>query len=87
MQPGEIIIEEISGSRNSGMTLINGRWAQNDDLGGHVNLILAGEGSYSALQKAPRVEVGGVVGISAPAWDITLEGTKWCVAVDWKIVS
>lgn len=46
-------------------------------VGEDVRLILAGGGG---------VEVGVVVGVRAPTWEVEVEGRRWRVAVDWRVL-
>ena len=48
-----------------------------------VNLLLAGGSDVNSS----GMKVGSVVAIRAPTWDIELEGAKWDVGVDWRILS
>lgn len=88
----KIIIEEISGSASSGMTLARGHRAVDHDKdllskgSTPLKIILAGEGQGVGLQKGAKLEVGGLVGIKGPAWEVVIEGEKWGVAVEWKVL-
>merc|ERR1712098_382859 len=57
-----------------------------DTVGG-VKVILAGEGAGTGLQKGSAVEVGKMMGIKGPVWEVVVEGVKWGVGVDWKVLS
>ena len=87
----KIVVDEISGGGRTGMTLVRGRQVYSDggvgivDYSGVVKVILAGEGAATGLQKAAKVEVGKIVGVKGPAWEVMIEGEKWGVGVDWKV--
>jgi hypothetical protein len=86
----KILVCDVQTSRGggggaAGMTMIRGR----PDTGGEVRkIILAGTGSgEQTLQRIERVEVGKVVLVKQPVWEITLEGNeRWGVAVVWEVV-
>ncbi|RDL37591.1 uncharacterized protein BP5553_05024 [Venustampulla echinocandica] len=87
-----IVVDEVSGSAMAGMTLVSGRRVHVDDrsrmvdhLGG-VRVVLAGEGQGTGLQRGTKCEVGKTVGIKGPVWEVILEGVKWGVGVDWKVL-
>ncbi|KAL7917542.1 hypothetical protein ACQKWADRAFT_306539 [Trichoderma austrokoningii] len=48
--------------------------------------ILAGEGKLTGLGKRAEVEMGSVVLIEQPTWEVELEGSVWNVACEWSIV-
>lgn len=86
-------MDEVSGGGRAGMTLIRGRQIKSDgaqgiidDLG-VVKVILAGEGAGTGLQRGSKVEVGKTVWIKGPVWEVLLEGEKWGVGVDWKVLA
>ncbi|PBP19649.1 hypothetical protein BUE80_DR009547 [Diplocarpon rosae] len=93
-----IMIDEISGGSKEGMTLVRGRQIHvlhNDGEGGGqmvdtldiVRVMLAGEEQVIGLQKGSRAEVGKTVGIKGPVWEVVIEGEKWGVGVDWKVLA
>lgn len=89
----KLVIDEISGSERSGLTLVRGRQLHNmdgdvkiADTIGFVKIALAGEGAGTGLQKGARAEAGRHLGIKGPMWEILLDGVKWGVGVDWKIL-
>ncbi|KAL7897599.1 hypothetical protein HDV64DRAFT_253026 [Trichoderma sp. TUCIM 5745] len=47
--------------------------------------ILAGEGKLTGLGKRADVEMGSVVLIEQPTWEVELEGSVWNVACEWSI--
>ncbi|KAL2071677.1 hypothetical protein VTL71DRAFT_12912 [Oculimacula yallundae] len=94
-----VMVDDIKGGLREGMTLVRGRQVVvvgNEDGGGKggemvdtlgvVKVILAGEGAGSGLQKGKAVEKGKMVGIKGPVWDVVIEGEKWGVGVDWKVL-
>ncbi|KAI6710857.1 hypothetical protein JHW43_006588 [Diplocarpon mali] len=92
-----ILIDEISGGLKEGMTLVRGRKInvlENEGEGGgqmintfgNVKVMLAGEGQGNGLQKGSRAEVGKIVGIKDPVWEVVIEDEKWGVGVDWKVL-
>jgi len=94
----KVVVDDISGGRRAGMILVRGMQAHTDDsrteVGGGVvdnlevvKIILAGEGAGMGLQKGSKVEVGKLVGIKAPMWEVVIEAEKWGVGVDWKVLS
>ncbi|KAK2625000.1 hypothetical protein QTJ16_005369 [Diplocarpon rosae] len=93
-----ILIDEISGGSKEGMTLVRGRQTHvldNDGEGGGqvvdtlgiVKVMLAGEEQAIGLQKGSRAEVGKTVGIKGPVWEVVVEGEKWGVGVEWKVLA
>lgn len=85
-----IFIDEVSGGARAGMTLVKGRQVQNGEVVGHfgpVRVMLAGEGVGNGVQKGLKAEVGKVVGIKGPVWEVLIEGEKWGVGVEWKVLS
>lgn len=63
----------------------NGEGEMVDHLG-YVQVILAGEGQGSGLQRGEKVERGRMVGIRGPVWEVFVGGVKWGVGVDWKVL-
>lgn len=91
----KLVIDEISGGGRAGMTLVRGRQIHVDvgedgtgiiDNLGIVKAVLAGEGAGTGLEKGRKAEIGKVVGIKRPLWEIVIEGEKWGVGVDWKVL-
>ena len=88
-----IVVDEVRGGGRAGMTLVRGRQVHFEgkdeivDNFGVVRVILAGEGAGSGLQRENKAEVGKVVGIKGPVWEVVLEGLKWGVGVDWKVLT
>lgn len=33
-----------------------------------------------------RIVEGDVVGIKAPLWEVEVQGVRWAVGVDWKVL-
>ncbi|RKF73629.1 hypothetical protein GcM1_243092 [Golovinomyces cichoracearum] len=86
-----ISIEEFSGGGKAGMTIVRGKKLQTaqeniSDILKEVKIILAGEASPISLQKYKSIEIGSTVGIRGPIWEVTIEGEKWDVGVDWKVL-
>jgi hypothetical protein len=89
----KILINEVSANSRAGIILIKGQQVIDLDGGGQVpnslsevNVILAGEGAGTGLQKGSKVELGKTVGIKRPVWEVLIEGEKWGVGVDWKVL-
>jgi len=49
-----------------------------------VQVLLARGGD--AARVGASVEVGSVVGIRAPSWEVDVDDASWIVAVDWKMM-
>ena len=90
----KLIIDEVSGGERAGFTIVRGRQVYKkgpeleevvDELG-EVKMLLAGEGAGTGIQKGAKVEVGRTVGVKGPIWEILLEGVKWGVGTDWKVL-
>ncbi|KAL6906921.1 hypothetical protein GGI43DRAFT_396156 [Trichoderma evansii] len=76
----KIHVEQIRSGRR--MYLIEGR-ASSENV--PQKWILAGEGKLTGLGKRAEVEMGSVVLIEQPTWDVELEGSVWNVACEWSI--
>lgn len=87
----KIVVDEVSGGAKTGMTMIRGRQIKSEDgiieQETEMKVVLAGEGTTSGLQRGSRVEMGKLVGIKGPVWEVVLEGEKLGVGVDWKVLS
>lgn len=95
-----IVVDEVSGGgaeSQARMLLVRGRQMHSmnggegemvDTMGavGEVRVMLAGEGQGTGLQKGSRVEAGKIVGVKGPVWEVVIEGVKWGVGVDWKVL-
>jgi hypothetical protein len=87
-----IVVDEVRGGARAGMTLVRGRQIYVDgqqemfNSVGEVRFILAGEGVGSGMQSLCSVEVGKRVGMKGPIWEVLLEGGKWGVCVEWKVL-
>jgi hypothetical protein len=92
-----IAVDEVSGGgadsqarmllvRGSQIPSMNGRQGEMADAMGEVRVMLAGEGQGAGLQRSNRVEAGNMVGIKGPVWEVVIEGEKWGVGVDWKVL-
>jgi hypothetical protein len=77
-----VLVEEMSGDGGDGMTLVRGQQV----LSSEMRVILAGEGQHLGLQKGVVVTVGKTVGIQGPIWEVVLDGVKWSVGLDWKVL-
>ncbi|KAF4455640.1 hypothetical protein F53441_2039 [Fusarium austroafricanum] len=75
----KVTVEEIRPGRR--MYLIKGR----TDKLGSKRYLLAGEGRLTGLGYRTPMNVGSVVEVGQPAWDIDLEGHAWTVACDWRV--
>jgi hypothetical protein len=94
----KVLVEEVTGGGRAGMSLVRGTQVGRESGSGSENsnkvvdalekvkVILAGEGAGVGLQRGKRVEVGKVVGIKGPVWEVVVEGEKWGVGVDWKVL-
>ncbi|CZR60511.1 uncharacterized protein PAC_10407 [Phialocephala subalpina] len=92
-----IVVDEVSGSSRTGFTMARGRQihALDGDESGdgrvdaveEVKVLLAGEGQMTGLQKGGKVEVGKRVGIKGQVWEVVIEGERWGVGVDWKVLT
>ncbi|RAL59026.1 hypothetical protein DID88_009055 [Monilinia fructigena] len=76
----KMVVDEVSGGGGMGMCLVRGRKMRDVegveivDDSGVVKVMLAGEGIGTGLQRGKDVEVGKVVGIKGPVWEIVIEG-------------
>ncbi|UKZ62128.1 uncharacterized protein TrAtP1_003388 [Trichoderma atroviride] len=77
----KIHVEQIRPGRR--MYLIEGRASSGDVP---QKWILAGEGKLTGLGKRAEVEMGSVVLIEQPTWEVELEASVWNVACEWSIV-
>ncbi|KAH6674307.1 hypothetical protein B0J14DRAFT_540037 [Halenospora varia] len=89
-----VVVDEVCGGVRSGMTLVRGRQVHGGEEGegkmvddGEARVILAGEAAMSGLQRGKGVEVGSVVGIKVPVWEVVVEGERWGVGVEWKALN
>ncbi|PTB39038.1 uncharacterized protein TrAFT101_007064 [Trichoderma asperellum] len=76
----KIHVEQIRSGRR--MYLVEGRASSTNVP---QKWILAGEGKLTGLGKRAEVEMGSVVLIEQPTWDVKLEGSVWNVACEWSI--
>lgn len=84
--PVRIVIDSVR--NGGGMCMVRGRQIHDEDAGAvdnpaTVKVILAGEGIMEGL-KRNVVEIGGVVGIKGPMWEVFVKGERWGVGVEWK---
>lgn len=92
-----VLVDEFSGGgaeSQARMTTIRGRQVHSMsgegemvDTAGKVRVMLAGEGQSTGLQKGSNVGVGKTIGIKGPVWEVVIEGEKWAVGVDWKVLT
>jgi hypothetical protein len=92
-----IMVDEVSGGgaeSQARMMMVRGRQVhfiggegEMVDAVGEVRVMLAGEGQGSGLQKGILLERGKTVGIKGPVWEVLVEGVKWGVGVEWKVLS
>lgn len=89
----KLVVDEVSGNSRAGMMLVRGKQMHGldgeemADGNGIVKVILAGEGTANGLQRASIVGVGTRVGIRGPVWEVVVEGERWGVGVEWKVLS
>lgn len=87
-----VLVDKVSSSGRDGMTLVRGRPVLLVNEGNIVNtldevkVVLAGDGQHVGIQKGAPVTIGKTVGIKGPVWEVVLEGVKWGVGVDWKVL-
>ncbi|KUJ15779.1 uncharacterized protein LY89DRAFT_707926 [Mollisia scopiformis] len=87
----KIVVDEVSGSSRNGFTMVRGRQIHGGDREmvdtvAEARVLLAGEGQAMGLQRGERVEAGKRVGIKGPVWEVVVEGVKWGVGVEWKVL-
>lgn len=87
-----IEVEEVSGGRGSGLTLIRGRrvGSNGDEAAGlyPIRMILGGEeGMSEGVRKGEQAVVGKVVGVKGPAWEVEIDGVRWGVSATWKVLN
>ncbi len=92
-----IMVDDVSGGgaeSQARMMMVRGRQVhfiggegELVDAVGEVRVMLAGEGQGSGLQKGILLERGKTVGIKGPVWEVLVEGVKWGVGVEWKVLS
>lgn len=91
-----IVVDEVSGGGTESqarMTMVKGRQVHSRggegemvDAVGEVRVMLAGEGQVTGIQRRSVVEKGKTVGIKGPVWEVVIDGMKWGVGVDWKVL-
>jgi len=92
----KIMVDEVSGGgaeSQARMMMVRGRHVHSVgregemvDMVGEVRVMLAGEGQGTGLQRGSVLEKGKMVGIKGPVWEVVIEGMKWGVGVDWKVL-
>ncbi|KEY73709.1 hypothetical protein S7711_06283 [Stachybotrys chartarum IBT 7711] len=75
-----IIVKEVRPGRR--MYLVQG---VADDGNQSQAFILAGEGRLTGLGQRADVDVGSVVMLGQPVWEVLLEGQLWTVSCDWSV--
>jgi hypothetical protein len=89
----KILVDEVTGGREAGMSLARGRHIASFEDGeivdtvGEMRVILAGEGTSVGLARGEELRKGKVVGIKGPVWEVVIEGQRWGVGVEWKVMS
>lgn len=89
----KLIIDTLSSGSKSSMTLASGRQIHSEGSGaivdniGTVDVILAGEGFGEGLAKGGQISTGKIVGIKAPVWETEIDGRKWGVGVNWRVLN
>ncbi|KAH6900001.1 hypothetical protein B0T10DRAFT_469369 [Thelonectria olida] len=76
-----VTVEEIRPGRR--MYLVKGRVAGTP--GKCRQFLLAGEGKLTGLGRRAIVNVGSVVDVGQPVWDVELENEVWTVSCDWSV--
>lgn len=77
----KMLVEEVSGGKGVGWTVARGKM----DTGEGLSMILGGEGMMEGLEKCRKVDMGCVVGITAPIWEVEVRGDRWGVGANWKV--
>jgi hypothetical protein len=91
-----IVVDEVNGGGTESqarMTLVRGRQLHSMgaemerlDTVGEIRVMLAGEGQGSGIQRGSVIQAGKTVGIKGPVWEVVIDGMKWGVGVDWKVL-
>ncbi len=86
-----LAVEDVSGGSRTGagMTLVRAWLEAGSGSAGNtreVKMILAGEGTPEDVQRPKRVLQGSIVGVKGPVWEVVIEGEKWGVGVEWKVL-
>lgn len=75
-----LTVEEISPGEH--MYLARGKSGGSGDLKAYI---LAGEGRLTGLGRRAAVNVGSVVVIEQPVWEVNLVGECWTVGCNWSV--
>ncbi|KAF4460081.1 hypothetical protein FALBO_13149 [Fusarium albosuccineum] len=78
----KVVIEEIRPGRR--MYLVRGR-TETSCIASAGKFLLAGEGRLTGLGQKAAVDVGSIVEVGQPVWDVELNGEVWTVACDWGV--
>jgi hypothetical protein len=89
-----LVIDEVKGGNNAGMTLVRGRQVHvgirtEGEMTINVEamkVILARQESGIGSERFGSLEVGNIVGIKGPIWEVMIEGESWGVGVDWNVL-
>jgi hypothetical protein len=88
-----LVIDEVRGGNNAGMTLVRGRQVytgiRTEEEITYVEamkVILARQESWVGSERFSSLEVGSIVGIKGPMWEVMIGGEKWGVGVDWNLL-
>jgi hypothetical protein len=90
--PVRLVVDETRGGNNAGMTLVRGRridaGMETQEIIGEMaamKVILAGQEMEIGLEQKSMLKVGDIVEVKGPTWEVTIEGERWGVGVDWKM--
>ena len=88
----KIAVDEVSGGYGAGMTLVRGRRMGSNGDGAAdlypIRMILGGEeGMSEGIKKGGQAAVGKVVGVKGPAWEVDIDGVRWGVSANWKVIN
>ncbi|EFY89655.1 hypothetical protein MAC_04308 [Metarhizium acridum CQMa 102] len=75
-----LTVDDVSPGEH--MYLVRGRLGVSDDLKAYI---LAGEGRLTGLGRRAAVNVGSVVVIEQPVWEVDLVGECWTVGCNWSV--
>lgn len=83
-QDAESVLRIVVDDVNPGghMYLVRARPNRSDEVKGYI---LAGEGKLTGLGRRAVVNVGSVVVIEEPVWEVNLAGELWTVGCNWSI--
>ncbi|KAH6689019.1 hypothetical protein F5X68DRAFT_189774 [Plectosphaerella plurivora] len=84
-----VVIDEVR--PGNAMYLVRGRRLLRDEAvadpgAAGLRIMLAGDGKSTGLARRAAVNVGGVVVVSQPVWEVPLKGDgRWIVACEWAV--